>query len=210
MHAILVAASKGGCGKTTVVTNLAAAWADAGRRTAIIDTDAQRSSYRWCARRPDNLPGVLGIEARGAAALASLPADTEALLVDTPAGSGSRQIEPWLAHVGAVLVPVLPSAFDFDATLEFLDMLSALPAVASGKVRVGLVANRLRSRTLTSQHTISALQAQHFPVVAQLRDNQAYVFLAGLGKSLFDHHSEAIRQHQEDWKPLLRWCRRNG
>ena len=47
-----------------------------------------------------------------------------------------------------------------------------------------------------------------FPVVAQLRDSQAYVLLAGLGKGIFDYQSEQVRSHQQDWKPLLRWIKR--
>jgi chromosome partitioning protein len=45
-------------------------------------------------------------------------------------------------------------------------------------------------------------------VVAQLRDSQAYVMLVGLGKSLFDYHSAQVRDHQEDWDPLLKWARK--
>ena len=45
-------------------------------------------------------------------------------------------------------------------------------------------------------------------MVAQLRDSQAYVLLVGLGKSLFDYHSAQVRDHQDDWAPLLRWLRK--
>lgn len=46
-----------------------------------------------------------------------------------------------------------------------------------------------------------------FPLVAQLRDSQAYVLLAALGKGIFDYASEQVRNHQQDWKPLLRWIK---
>ena len=45
-------------------------------------------------------------------------------------------------------------------------------------------------------------------VVAELRDSQSYVLLTGLGKSLFDFHSAQVREHQEDWRPLLKWLYR--
>ena len=41
MLTTLVASSKGGCGKTTLVTQLATHWAQAGKQTAIIDADRQ-------------------------------------------------------------------------------------------------------------------------------------------------------------------------
>ena len=47
-----------------------------------------------------------------------------------------------------------------------------------------------------------------FPVIAQLRDTQAYVLLTSLGKGIFDYNSEQVRGHQEDWTPLLRWIKR--
>lgn len=42
-------------------------------------------------------------------------------------------------------------------------------------------------------------------VVAQLRDSQSYVVMVGLGRSLFDYHSATVREHQQDWAPLLNW-----
>jgi chromosome partitioning protein len=47
-----------------------------------------------------------------------------------------------------------------------------------------------------------------YPLVAQLRDTQAYVLMAGLGRSLFDYQSQQIREHQADWAPLLKWLKR--
>ena len=47
-----------------------------------------------------------------------------------------------------------------------------------------------------------------YPVVAELRDTQAYVLMAGLGRSLFDYHSQQVLEHQADWAPLLKWLKR--
>ena len=61
------------------------------------------------------------------------------------------------------------------------------------------------------QHVEQALELLGqwpYPVVAQLRDSQAYVMLTGLGKSLFDYHSLQVREHQDDWQPLLKWLKR--
>jgi chromosome partitioning protein len=33
--------------------------------------------------------------------------------------------------------------------------------------------------------------------------------LVGLGKSLFDYHSAQVREHQDDWQPLLRWLKKS-
>ena len=51
MKTILVASSKGGVGKTTIATHLAAQAALAGQRTVLVDADPQRSSTRWAEKR---------------------------------------------------------------------------------------------------------------------------------------------------------------
>jgi len=80
--------------------------------------------------------------------------------------------------------------------------------VRRGELRVGLVGNKLRPWTNASQQSIELLKQWPYPLVAQLRDSQAYVVLTGLGKSLFDYHSAQVREHQDDWQPLLKWLKK--
>jgi chromosome partitioning protein len=208
MLTTLVASSKGGCGKSTLVTQLASHWAQKGQHTAIIDADRQGSSFRWAALRPDNVPGVLAFEG-GRRSMQKLPPDTTQLLIDTPAGVRERDLEPYLELANVLLVPVLPSSFDLHATLDFLGELQSIKRIQRGKLPVALVANRLKPWTHASQDAITELtEASPFPVVAQLRDSQAYVLLTALGKGIFDYQSEQVRNHQQDWKPLLRWIKR--
>jgi chromosome partitioning protein len=208
MLTTLVASSKGGCGKSTLVTQLASHWAQAGQRTTIVDADRQGSSFRWATLRPDTVPGVLAQEG-GRRSLGRLPVDTQQLLIDTPAGATPRDLEPYLELADVVLVPVLPSSFDLHATLGFLAELQSVPRIKRGKLPVALVGNRLKPWTHASQDAVDEVAgAAPFPLVAQLRDSQAYVLLAALGKGIFDYQSQQVVNHQQDWKPLLRWIRR--
>jgi len=210
MLKILVASSKGGCGKSTVSTNLAAHYAQAGKNTAIIDADRQGSSFHWCQRRPDSVPGVLGIEGARRGWASKLPTDTQRVIVDTAAGIRAAEVDELLEDVDALVVPVLPSVFDLEASAAFLAEIAQLPRIKRGKIPVAVVANRLKPWTSNSQEHLLAMKDLPFPVVAQLRDSTGYVVLSGLGKSIFDYGSESVRSHQDDWAPLLRWLKKLG
>lgn len=209
MKTILVASSKGGVGKTTIATHLAAQSALSGQSTVLIDADPQGSSTRWCERRAGLGSAVLPIDGtRHKSALRAIPDDVQRVIIDAPAGAMGDDLQAYLERADVVVVPVLPSTLDIEATVPFLDSLARLPRVRRGQLRVGLVGNKLKPWTNASQQSLELLKAWPYPVVAQLRDSQAYVVLAGLGKSLFDYQSAQVREHQADWQPLLKWTRR--
>jgi len=210
MKTILVASSKGGVGKTTIATHLAAQSALDGRRTVLVDADPQGSSTRWAQRRAGLESAVLPLDGTGAGWRRQLPADSELVVVDAAAGAMAGDLGSFLDRADAVVVPVLPSVLDIEATVGFLDTLAKNARVRRGELRVGLVANKLKPWTTGSQQALELFKQWPYPLVAQLRDSQAYAVLVGLGKSLFDYHSAQVREHQGDWQPLLRWLKKTG
>ncbi|CAN5272508.1 ParA family protein [soil metagenome] len=208
MRTVLVASSKGGAGKSTIATNLAAWFALDGKRTALLDADRQQSSTRWAEKRSAMESAVLPIDGTRRRWQERLPNDIERLVVDAAAGAMGDDLEDILDKADAVLVPVNPSMIDLEATVPFLNSLASHPRVKKGKLPVGLVGNRLKPWTNASQQAVDQLKSWPYPVVAELRDTQAYILMVALGKSVFDYHSEQIRSHQDDWAPLLKWLRK--
>ena len=208
MRMILVASSKGGVGKTTLATNLAARYAVDGKRTVLVDADRQASSMHWCEKRAGMDSAVLPIDGTQRDWKDEIPDDAPRVIIDAPAGAMADDLKGFLDEADGVLVPVLPSTIDIEASVPFLDSLARHPRVRKGKLQVGLVANRMKPWTNASRLALAQLKAWPYPVVAELRDTQAYVLLAGLGRGLYDYHSEQVRNHQADWAPLFKWLKK--
>jgi len=208
MLKVLVASSKGGAGKTTIATNLAAHYAVDGKNTVLVDADRQGSSQRWAEKRAGMSHPVLGLSGLRRDWAKHIPEDAQRVVIDSAAGIRSGEIGEYLDHVDAVIVPMLPSSIDLEAAEPFLAELADLPRIKRGKVPVALVANRLKPWTNASQQAVDEIKGFPFPVVAELRDTQGYVLASALGKSIFDYNSELVRSHQDDWSKLLRWLKK--
>jgi chromosome partitioning protein len=200
MKAILIANPKGGSGKTTLATNIAGYLAAHGQRVAIMDLDRQKSATQWLANRAVHLPAI---ELMHSEVEKTMPLDW--LVIDSPAGLHGKNLEHALRLVHRVIVPIAPSAFDIQASREFLEVLHHEKNVRKGKIFVGVVGMRMDPRTRAALTLEQFLKGLDLPILAYLREAQVYVNAAFEGKTLFDLPPSQAQRELEQWAYMLNW-----
>ncbi|HET6655573.1 MAG TPA: ParA family protein [Gammaproteobacteria bacterium] len=182
MRTIMVMNPKGGCGKTTIATNLASHYANQGLATVLADFDPQRSSLDWLAMRSEDRPAIHGV-AGFEDGLRGVGRGADVLIIDAPARAHGPELTEMVRRAETILVPVLPSPVDIFAAKRFADELQQVGKVERKEVRIGLIANRVRDTTLIAHDLGVFLNRMHLPIVGRLRDAQNYIraFARGMG-----------------------------
>lgn len=201
MLSILVANSKGGCGKTTIATNLASAYAWGGFKVALADADPQRSSLTWCKRRPDKFAPITGLD--WGKRIGAVPKGTQRLVIDAPAALDVDHFKALLKMADAVILPVLPSTFDREATKRFVARIEDVKPIRKDRKPLGIVANMVRPRTKAEARLKAFLDDIGYPPVTVLRYRTLYNDAAELGAGVFDRGDKSARLLQDDWTPLI-------
>src|ERR1700752_2404687 len=104
MRHVMVMNSKGGCGKSTLATNVATWFAGEGYKVALADYDPQRTSLDWLSTRPADLPKIAGVPAYEEG-LRGAPRDTEVLVIDAPARTHGSEMNELGRRAETILVP---------------------------------------------------------------------------------------------------------
>lgn len=206
MRTILVVNPKGGCGKTTIATNLASYYAVWGVATALVDLDRQRSSLDWLDARGPERPPIAG--AAGWEGSATVPAGTERVILDAPAHIAPDQVDELVARADVVVLPVLPSPIDIRAAARFVGELLTRSRIRQSGRRVGVVANRVRENTLIYASLEQFLSSLGLPFVTHLRDSQNYIRAATRGLGVFELPPYLVETELEQWRPLIEWIDR--
>ena len=209
MHTIIIANPKGGSGKTTLATNIAGWLAGKRQRVVLADFDPQRSSTSWLSRRPALMPPIAGWTPDQERKWLK-ESDPQWLVIDLPAGIHGESLRDAVRRADIMLVPISPSAFDFDATRAFLDRLAEYKSIKEGKVGIGLVGMRVDSRTRSATELDEFVKGYDFPFITNLRDTQVYVHAARDGLSVFDMPRSRVEQDWDQWRTLTRWIGRHA
>jgi len=198
---ICVVNLKGGCGKTTVATHLAAAFALSGLNTAIGDFDRQRNALLWLKLRGKRKPVIRGYDWRDD--FGKSPAKVQRLIVDCPASLRVKHAREVIRESDLVVVPVLPSVFDEQSTRKFLKELDRIKPIRKGKKPVLLLANRYRVGSIAALRLEEYALEAGFMLSARIPDRSIYPQIAEQGLTVFDRDTKPMRAQQVLWLPLI-------
>lgn len=206
MRHIMVLNAKGGCGKSTLATNIAAYFANEGAAVALADYDPQRSSLDWIGRRPADRPEIVGVAAYEDG-LRHVPRTVDIVVSDAPARSHGPELTNLIRHAETIVLPVLPSTIDMQATSNFLTELQNVGKVERKDVKIGAVANRVRDYTLIFAELDEYLTRARVPYIAALREAQNYVRAYTRGLGVFELPEYLAWPDWEEWEPLTSWLK---
>jgi len=211
MNTTLVLNPKGGCGKTTIAINLAAAFAADNIPATLMDYDPQGSSLTWLRSRS---PQSTRIHAANGAPqkfgrLRSfemyVPPETRQLVIDAPAGANGMLLSEMLERAHCVIVPVVPSVIDIRATEAFIKDLFSMPKVRAGEARVGIVANRVRPSMPAYQPLLRFLVAMETKLLARLLDSDMYLRAVEGGLGIFEMDPGQTAVERRQFAPIVDW-----
>lgn len=208
---IVILNTKGGCGKTTLATNLAAHLALRGSRPLLIDNDPKGYTTHWLQSRARGSLPIAGMTCnlsgegaeRGAL---RIPRHIDTVIVDTPAALADRDIAQLTQNADCILVPVLPSAFDVHSSTRFI---ANLLVMTEFERPVAVIANRTRQNTRSLEMLLRALASFDTPTVAVLRDSQNYVHAANAGLGICELPYSRVKQDLQQFAPIVDWLDRS-
>lgn len=203
MRSILVVNPKGGCGKTTIATNLATYYAVWETSTALVDLDPQQSSMEWLRVRPKDENPIQGFN--GLKGKIYPDADTERIIYDAPARTDSAKVARLIKLVDVVLIPVLPSAIDMRVAASFVADLITRVKANNSKALIGVVANRTQRNYNSYTALLKFLKKLDVPFVGALRNSQNYIKAADTGVGIFEMPLQEAKFDMKEWELIIHW-----
>ncbi len=197
---IVLATSKGGAGKSTLVRNLAAHWFNLGRDVAVIDADPQASIYnRHDPEGPlGKLPVIAEPEENVQYVIDELKSKHQTILVDT-GGFRNRTTIRALIKANLAIIPLKPSADDVASAIDTFNLIKELNETAeliNNPIKFRMVLTMTQQGTVISRHIRQELEGAGYPMLkGEMYHRVAYpeAALSGLSPCITDPEGAAAR-----------------
>lgn len=207
MPVIVVAATKGGVGKTTLAAALAVEASRKNQRAAIVDLDPQQSLARWHELRVNETgeaehPALIPVGKYPDEALASAESGAwDWIIVDCPPGS-VRRTDQGVAVADLVVIPSRPSPLDVEAIDVMVELCEGRPFV--------FVLNATAPRSAMTAGARQYLAAKGDVLDIEISNRQTYASAMILGGTAAEKDGPARAEIAALWEAIVKRVRSLG
>jgi chromosome partitioning protein len=211
LHKVVVLNPKGGCGKTTLATNLAALYAHRGPPPTLIDCDPQGFSLRWLDKRPADRPRIHGLRGYIDAPIPlelqvmQVPSESKLAIIDLPAAIPNARLYVYVHLADSMLLPIQPSEIDVYGATRFIADLLLVAQLDRRTRKLAIVANRVRTATRSYRMLARFLGSLQIPLIASLRDSQNFVQAAAEGLGVSELAPHRTKDDMPALAAIARW-----
>jgi chromosome partitioning protein len=187
---ILVGSQKGGCGKSTIATNLAAMAAQDGRDVVLIDSDSQCTSATWASDREEiDVSQVACVQKVGNITNTAKELATKYDLVIIDAGGrDSQELRTGLLAADLLIAPFKPSQADLDTVYQLSDVVSQAKDFNTGLKAVAVLTMSPTHPANTEIQDSKDYLSEHMTVLdCLIHDRKAYRDALSMGRGVIEH-----------------------
>lgn len=197
---------KGGVGKSTIATHIAAHYANKKKKVLLGDFDVQRSSFNWLRLRPNSVATINYWEINNGK-LAIPPEDTDVVVIDAPAGCRGQDLKNLLLLTDKIIIPLQPGIFDILSTKGFLNDLAEIISEEDlvDDIDICIIGNAIIPKTDSTNELLKYIRSTGLDNPCNIRQEQIYKHLTANGLTLFDAKNSAFAKEKRVWKPLISW-----
>jgi chromosome partitioning protein len=203
MKTILIAAQKGGAGKSTLAAHFSVLADKPGQPSVIIDADPQGSIAYWHSIREAETPLLVKSEGRDIDAILAdaRASDIETTIIDSPPHAAAI-IASLMRRADLTVVPVRPGPFDLAAAGATFEMARAVKAPFVAVINHAPPPRGEGEPSLVAEcrEALKAMGVPVLPSVVSQRVALSHALIAGRSVFEFEPESRAAAEVREAWR----------